>query len=127
MKKRIKNCKNYLDFPLDVRINDDNGSKGIKISSHEEAFARLWNCVTRSQLVYCVDLRLHETGRDHVLIAAVHRHNKFIFFATPFPENTKRETRFALHSSSLRVSSPLNPSLSLTSMTSRSHEFAQRS
>lgn len=41
MKKKIKNCKNYLDFPLDVRMNDDNGSKGIKISSHEEAFARL--------------------------------------------------------------------------------------
>lgn len=91
-----------------------------------------WNCVTRSQLVYRID-SLHETGRDHVLIAAVHRHNKFIFFATPFPQKHEtRERRPGLPCTRrpcacvcVCVSSRAHLTLPypLTSMTSRSHEF----
>lgn len=55
MKKRIKNCKNYLDFPLDVRMNDDNGSKGIKISSHEEAFCEIVSHVHNSFIASIYD------------------------------------------------------------------------
>lgn len=63
---------------------------------------------------------MHETGRDHVLIAAVHRHNKFIFFATPFPQKHEtREKRPGLPCTRrpcvcvCLLSGPLNPSLSV--------------